>query len=345
MDIPSTDIWSKIRYFESQRNVADLLSGNIASNRATINLGPTELAQKSAEISACIKQANEYNEAAKAVGLATKPLLLFYSTQVLAKAVILANNVDIGLSDLKYHGLSTRASTVTDPSMKLHLQSYSNDPSSWRIENEYAVSNEGVFLELCKTIGDTGLNPGISFTFQELIRIIPDLSDTYRRHYSETSHCFGILTSMDSINSEGKYEVYFSDLVDMNDVKSAFPEFDNINDFEEVQFLESDGFCSVNPMSTLPFGKIEKTTLGNRNKYMIRPLDCGIHKSLSILFAALFILSNIVRYKPSFWMVEMNGISSGSVAIVEDLCNLALRRVPIDVLESMYNEEIFVRGM
>jgi hypothetical protein len=73
--------------------------------------------------------------------------------------------------------------------------------------------------------------------------------------------------------------------------------------------------------------------------YFVRPLDCGIHKSFSVLYASMFILSNVVRYKPAFWMKAIEGEFSGSVSIAEALCNLAKRRLPNDALEAIGGEK------
>lgn len=83
------------------------------------------------------------------MGLATQPLLQFYGAHALVKSVILANT-DKKLSDLNYHGLSTRANTATDSDTQKELQDYSNDSSKWEIEKEYAITNNGVFPYLCK---------------------------------------------------------------------------------------------------------------------------------------------------------------------------------------------------
>ncbi len=73
--------------------------------------------------------------------------------------------------------------------------------------------------------------------------------------------------------------------------------------------------------------------------YNVTPLDCGIYKTFTMIFAGLFILSNVVRYKPAFWMREIEGKDSGSASIVEAFCNLAKRRLPNDTLGSIWNED------
>jgi hypothetical protein len=125
-ETPLAEMWHHLRYFKSPSNVYNLLSGNIESNREENWKESEELKKRSYEISACIKQADEYYQSAETVGLATQPLLQFYGAEAIAKAVILSTESDIWLSDLKYHGLSTRASTAL-AQHQTELQEYSDN--------------------------------------------------------------------------------------------------------------------------------------------------------------------------------------------------------------------------
>ena len=98
------------------------------------------------------------------------------------------------------------------------------------------------------------------------------------------------------------------------------------------------GFISKEPMDLpLTFGVVQKGTVGGR--YFIRPLECGLKEPFSIIFAAMFILSNVVRYKPVFWMEQLEGNTSGSASLAEALCNLAKRRLPNEALNAIWQEE------
>ncbi|MEA3476976.1 MAG: hypothetical protein U9R60_02260 [Bacteroidota bacterium] len=77
--------------------------------------------------------------------------------------------------------------------------------------------------------------------------------------------------------------------------------------------------------------------------YLTKGLSCGINRSASILFAGLFVLSNVVRYKPDFWMKEVEGERSGSASIVEAFCTLARRKLPKVLLEKFW-KEVFTFG-
>lgn len=111
-ETPTTEIWNQIRYLKSPKNVENLLNGRTTSERVIIHNNETDISERSYEIASCVRQADEYYKAAGNVGLATQPLLQFYGAESLAKAVILANNVDIRLIDIKYHGISTSVMTI-----------------------------------------------------------------------------------------------------------------------------------------------------------------------------------------------------------------------------------------
>jgi hypothetical protein len=332
-DTPLTEIWHQLRYFRSSSNVYGLLTGLIKSNRTSPWAQSESVKQQAYEIASCVQQADEYFQASEQIGLATKPLLQFYGAQALSKALILANDSNIDLSKLRYHGLSTRPSIASEP-RRTELQAYSDNPLKWEIEQEFAVTNDGVLPNLARIVGDNVPRFGIVLRFKELIRIIPDLSKLYRRHYSEPSHCF-YLYGEPNLTNQGIFEISFSRRGDINEFLQVFPEF--ASGFQKEELPERFGFRSKNALTSAPpFGVVQKGTIAGR--YYVRPHESGIHESLTILYSTLFILGNVVRYKPAFWMKVIESKETGSVSIVEALCNLVKRRLPNDVLEGIWHE-------
>lgn len=336
-ETPLAEMWHHIRYLKSPSNVYNLLSGKIKSNREEKWPESKKLKQRSYEIAACIRQADEYYSASETVGLVTQPLLQFYGIQALAKAVILSNNSNTWLSDLSYHGLNTRASKAS-PEDAEQLRAYSTDPSSWLLEKEFAITNGGVFPELCRTIKDAVPDKGQVLRLKELLRVIPDLATIYYRHYGEASHCFYIYGRYQMIPNI-KMEVKFSRKQNkyLDSIREVFPEFNS--GFKEISPKDRiSGFRSINGIKELPkFCAVEKGTVAG--EYLIRPLSCGFYKSFSVLYASMFILSIVVRYKPAFWMRVVEGEQSGSASIAEALCNIAKRRLPNDALEQIWHED------
>lgn len=331
---PIAEIWNQLRYLRYPANASRLLSGKIASKRDLLWPESDDLEKKAREVAACIQQADEYFSASETVGLATRPLLQFYGAQSLAKAIIVANNRDADLAQFRSHGLSTRPNSG-DAEEKRDLQQYTDDPSRWCIDSEYAVPRkEGVFPRLATTAGDL-VSPGPRvLRLRELFRCLPDLAQLYVRHYGEPSHCFRLYGSPE-FDDEGRYEVYFSESVDMAGILSVLPQFGA--GYETVSRHDHPGFRSVTPQPTPPaFCVVERGTVAGQ--YLVLPHPSGVRNPLTIIYASLFILSMVVRYKPSFWMSVMESDETGSVSIVEAFCNSAKRRFPSDVLNQLWNE-------
>jgi hypothetical protein len=329
---PIDEIWRQLRYLTSVANAKNLLLGNTSSGRES-RWELADASRAATEISACVRQADEYFRAAEGVGLPTEPLLLFYGAESLAKATILASDSTKTLHSLAYHGLNTRPSTVNDADREI-LRAYVDNPASWTLEEEFAISHDGVFPNLCRICGDTAVKQGTTFRFKELVRTIPDLSDSFSRHYREKSHCV-YLYSGPHVEDDGHLHVYFN-AASHDVITSVFPEFDA--GFEPVFMHESyPGFRKRDSGVDLAFAALEQGTIAGR--YLVRPLPCGVHKSTSVLFAAMFVLSNVVRYKPAFWMDVIEGRTCGSVSVAESLCNVFERRFPNDVLDLIWHEK------
>jgi hypothetical protein len=327
-EAPLVDLWGQLRYLASSANVYNLLSGQLRSQRPSFYPESEELKARSYEIASCIRQADEYYRSSDSVSLATQPLLQFYGAESLAKAVILANIPGSQLSDMNYHGLSTNPNVAKDNIED--LKAYASNPDSWEIEKQFAITPKGVFPLLCKLVGDTLPPDGTVFFFKELLSTIPNMATRYA-HFQETGHCF-YLNNYPEFNQDKRLHVSFSSREKLSKVIKIFPEFEK--DFEQT----GDGFLSRSTMDRYPpFLCFQEGTVAGI--YLVRPLIGGIYHSFPILFTTLFILSNVVRYKPAFWMKVIEGQSTGIISIVEAFCSIAKRRLPNDVLDAIWNEK------
>jgi hypothetical protein len=329
---PLKEIWHQLRYLKSPANVVNLLSGKTESRRQDKWPVSEGLKKQAYEIASCIEQSDQYFLAAGEVGLATKPLLQFYGAQALAKAVILANDSTMSLSNLKYHGLSSRPSTAKVADRQT-LQTYCDDPQQWEVEEEFASVNDGVLPHLVRIAGDKVPDKGEVIRFKELVRVLPDLSAIYRRHYGEPSHCL-YLYGNPKLDSNGFFTVCFSS-VTREEIRTIFPEFDL--DFHETSQNNNIGFRSSEPVTSPPdFAvTVESAIAGS---YYVRPHSSGLFTPISVQYSAQFILSNIVRYKPAFWMSVLDGTKTGAASIVEAFCNLFERQYPSEVLAHIWQE-------
>jgi len=327
---PVGEVWQQLRYFKSSANVRNLLTGAIESRRADKwSSGEAETVAEA--VASCVAHADEYFQSSRVVGLATKPLLQFYGVESLAKAMILASSRGQSLETLRYHGLNTRPSTASTRAEELRL--YAESPSQWAVEREFAVTHAGVFPELAVAAGDARPATGVVVEFSELLRMIPDLAQTYERHYGTLSHC-ARLYSHSLSSGESPIELYFV-TKKLNLVRELFPEF--AEGFDEVTRHDQPGFRSaISGTTGLTFGTLVRHSVAG--DFLVRPHLAGFASSTSVLFASSFILSNIVRYKPAFWMRELQGDDSGVAPMVGMFCNLLERRFPQDVLEALWAE-------
>jgi hypothetical protein len=330
-DNPQREIWTQLKYLKSPVNMAHLLSGVTMSKRTKTWPYSEALDQRASEISYCIEQADQYFHASRFVGLATRPLMLFYGTQSLSKAVILANTDTIKLHDLRYHGLSSRPSTAIQ-TRREPLQNYADDSTIWTVEDEFAIINDGVFPRLSEVASNEPVKPGYVIRLKELLRITPELSQLYTRHYGEPSHAL-YLYSGPKKEREGYICVFFN--ADRATINCVFPEFNT--GYEEVEKHERVGFRSRTELDNLSTFAVEVSgTVAGR--YLVRRHPCGLASPFSVIYAGLFILSNIVRYKPTFWMKELVGARTGAAPLVEAFCNIAERRFPCEVLDALWSE-------
>ncbi len=330
-ETPVAEIWQQLRYFKPAANVKNLLTGRLSSRRVQLWPDDDETGQRSHEMASCIEQADEYFSASRTVGLATKPLMQFYGVQSLSKTVILSANPRARLAQLSYHGLSGRASTAASDSDRRILQEYASEPGRWTLEDEFAVTNEGVFPYLASIASSVTIPKGCVLRFVELVRLVPELVQLYRRHYGDSGHSFRLY---DCSEPGLPFAVHLLPR-DIEDVKKVFPEFET--GFEEDIRHNHPGFRATDSAAAAPtFGSVVRHSVSG--SYFVRPHACGVVDPLPVIFALAFILSNVVRYKPAFWMSVLQGETTGAAAIVESVCAIVERRFAHDALESIWGE-------
>ncbi len=330
-EAPLAEIWRQLRYLRSPANVKRVLTRTERGEKT----GPKTpaLDDRAYEISACIRQADEYFAAAETVGLATEPLLQYYGAQALAKAAILADREDTQLQDIKYHGLTTRPSSD-------ELRGYVEDPEAWTIEGEFGVTKEdGVFPRLCDVVGDP-IQVNEPLIFQDVVGRIPDLMPLYSRHYGVKLPMIKLCREPQP-NAEGRLLVVTDCRLPHAEIKERLPVLSS--GFEETEESAQTAFLSVDVRSELPHWLALTRHTVNRSTFLVARHPAGIAASTTTLYVSLYILGNLVRYKPGFWMQEMEGVRSGSVAIVEALLNVAKRRFTHDMLDLIWGERFTFR--
>jgi hypothetical protein len=167
--------------FLSKKNHAkNLLSGKISSKRTVFYKLKEVLDKKANQVSFGISQSFEYFQAADSVTIATRPLLCFYGMLSLAKSLIVANNKDLYLEDIKYHGFTQRPIDIA-------LETYVNNPKDWKMESEYAIIREGVSQHLTEVMCGFRFPGKTIITFKDILAVCPEIAQMYEFFYGGPS--------------------------------------------------------------------------------------------------------------------------------------------------------------
>ena len=337
---PYETMWNHLNLFSSKANAKSLLQGRMKSQRLWGYFDEALLEKKSSQLAYSISQAYEYFRAADTITVNTSPLLYFYGMLALAKALIVANNPNVLLHDIKYHGLHTRP-------INHALQNYAQDDTQWSIANEYAVTNAGVFKELTDLIHSFTFTDNISIIkYKDILSVDPELSEFYGRYYDEPSRVHYLYDV--KFLSDDPYRIELCPrTVDRNAFELLFPNFTNDFDFQEVIHHQALRYTNKDHVSSLP-----------DNIGIFRPIPGGRYLIGGLLFEEngniisryispelcdyvnMFILSNCVRYKQEFWGKVVQGEHEGSLGLINLSISTAVMRFPNFILSQLLNEHV-----
>jgi hypothetical protein len=335
---PYSTIWDQLLFFRSIENVKKLLLGKMGSERS-ITFPNSEIVEKKAsQIAYSIAQAYEYFVAADSVSLTTSPLLYFYGMLSLAKALILANDPSKLLSDIPYHGLTTKSTSID-------LKNYIKNENLWNIEDEFAVIRSGVFDSLIKVTMDFRFPNETIVNIKELLKLDPELIESYSSFYQEQPN---VKYLYDIKESQNPYKLTICPLtLDSESFENIFPEFS----FDFVLDNDTRGgqalvYQSREHITCFPnYLGVYKPMAGG--KYLIGGIsyskdDIKIKKYIFPEisdYLLMFILSNCVRYKQEFWGMLINGNKNGSIGLLNvAISNIKTRYIGF-ILNHLYNDK------
>ena len=323
-DDPKEETRRLLLFFGSSKNVELLLSGATSSSRNKLWSGNVDTRAK--QLASCIKQADEYFLAARSVTLATRPLLLFYGAHALAKAVILADNQSIELSDIRHHGLCTRVIREVDPALQNSLRTYKSDRSAWTIDDEFCIVNDGLLMKLAEASADELPNKGDVIKFSDLLSSMPDIITEYEAYCDTTSKCV-MLKRQPKNTPDGKLEIGLND-AQLN-VQHLLPDF---TDCGNGQWISNEKLPS-DYVGPFVFGLFKP-------RWYLVPRVKGLSSTFCLLFCGLHILSNTVRYKPAFWNEVLVGSDHGALPLIDKFCAIAEKRLVLDTLKHLWGEPV-----
>jgi hypothetical protein len=335
---PYRDMWHHLMFLARRNNAKNLLSGNIRSERTvTYQLGES-LDKKANQVSFGISQSFEYFRAADSVSVATSPLLYFYGVLSLAKSLIVANEADTYLEDMRYHGLAKKPRDAA-------LETYEQNPESWNMEGEFGVTHEGVFKHFTKVVSDFEYPDGSVITFKDLLAVCPEIRQMFDKYYGGPSKTL-YLYHFEKL-SEDPYKIQICpEEKDEKKIFQCIPEF--ATDFDmapELRHSIARVFTSRNLKAFPDYLGIYYPVVGG--KYIVGGLHFRVGSShynryvdpLITDYVALYILSSCVRYKQDFWGSILQGEKSGVLGLIELYLSVVRRRFPNLILNRLFGHE------
>lgn len=334
---PYESMWDHLRMLQVPKNVEALLTGKMKSKRNKIFDDNESTIRKSHQIAYAIRQADEYFSAADNVSIATSPLMYFYGMLSLTKALIVANDENILLEDIKYHGLYTRP--VTD-----QLQAYTDNHHSWCMDQEYAVTNDGVLSNFIKLVQDFEIPSKSIIKFKDILKVNPEIGEIFNRYYDEPPHFFSLYShklSSEPFSIEINPQTIDRELFSRS-FGYIFDDFEIVDEILHGQALIVKNKARLNIFPEymgiyypIPGGRflvsgLEYTHDNNFNRKYICPEICD--------YIGMFILGDIVRYKQEFWGQTISGEREGAIALVNLFVSIARNRFPNFILNKIFHE-------
>lgn len=334
---PNTDMWNHLKFLGKKNNCIKLLNGEIQSNRPTFSINESDLEKKANQISMCINQASEYFLAANQVSINTSPLLYFYGMLSLAKALIVANKQEVFLENINYHGLHSRP-------INEELKAYKQNSNDWSMENEFAITNDGVFKHLTETLDDFSFPNRSIITFKKVFSICPEISAMYTKYYGKPPNVLPLYEHEETLSP---YSIsLFPRELDEKKIYESMPELEM--DFElsdEILHQQARKFISREMTGFPDYMSIYEAIVGG--KYIVGGVQYQYNENnkkislnqASTDYIGMFILSNCVRYKPDFWGSIIEGNNSGVLGLIELYINVIKRRYPNIILDNLFGEQ------
>lgn len=335
---PYKSVWEHLRLLSRPASARRLLDGTMATDRKVrFPAGPT-LHQKARQVAYSIAQAGEYYSAADKVSLTTSPVLYFYGMLSLAKALVVANEADTLLDDIRYHGLSSRP--TSDPLTQLRPEA-----SSWSLEPEFAVVREGVYTRLTQVTQGFHFEDYTVITLKSLLSVDPEISHIYWRLHGQPPVCHYLYDYQES--SDPFAIELCPQTTDKDLFETKFPQlradFDLLPELRHSQALvyRSKPHVGEKP----PYFGIYWPSPGG--KYIVGALPISspsaetgrYHRPELCDYILMYILSNCVRYKQELWGSVIQGEVDGSLGLISLAISNAKLRFPSFVLANLFNEQ------
>ncbi|TCS78130.1 YaaC family protein [Tepidibacillus fermentans] len=279
-----------------------------------------------------IKQAREYFHSAEKSNILVKPLLIYYGMMNLMKAVILTKDPSYpSHTGVLRHGITTR---------KLKKSNYQFH------EDEIKIQKEGLIPLFYNLITQQPIEKidGQKFKIKELLSLLPEILDSYKKSYdeqriypiffeNEKSHKFYLPIEILSHYHGNKNEVlselnlYYSKKEEsFQFVESNNPKFLNL---QLVSNNNEENFHIIDhPMFLIDF----------KGRSFLKPIleSRFLLPNLMIYYMIMFNLGMLCRYETELWGEIIFSFSSEDMYIINEFINSSLRTFPNLILNELF---------
>lgn len=267
-------------------------------------------------ISTSIFQAHEYYHASKSSSLRTRPLLLYYSILNLTKGIIYMRQEK---KPAGYHGLSnTKFKNILVMSAKV---------------------NNGVFMELSQLL-NFHAEKDLRITFSDFCNNNIELYWDYCHYFNKEVK---IIVPNVEVYMDGKIDITFngeqcSNFNIIKDKTDLLKDFKIIEEDKILKLTNKDNFDNKKEGILLMKNHFDFSIYPDKNYY----LNINQPKIPSILsyFGVLFLLSDIVRYRPNELYYLLNDRERSIKWFLKRTCDISERAFPNLLLNLVYKSKL-----
>lgn len=350
-------IWAGIRQFRN----ASVALREIEFRHSVPKQQKKNAVKQAQQIGYCISQAEEYFQAAASVGLATKPVLLYYGVMSLALAEILMkqsgeSSLDMARGKNAHHGLDFRyagkksGSVVLEEeatglravpltvgserrgTFELWRRTASAGPLIGKTTNRTSEGGQQVMIGVVSDQNAEAIQPLANggITLLECMRMIPDITDVNLSHGISTRLVRGcIQRNIDFVRKTAELEIFLhpSPADAMEDVveKITFPA-NAIPFVEAISFTSGYAVTISGPLDHLDFSFKLPSSIQKKSWECHFCATDGLNE-FGLYYVSLFMLGSLARYYPDHWMKHIS-VYSALAAVANELMDSAMLRVP-----------------
>lgn len=336
---PQTETWRYLELFSKDSYVTPLVKNEAAK----------------AQIVSCIQQAAEIYSVSKSASILTKPILLYYGMQRLAKALIFLKNPAVDVKNLRTHGL-------TGGEISEKIERF--------LHNKIRKTNTGIFPEfskwstknnvlLKKTVYEKGdfhtreywvyecnvpdFLTASAFNTNSLFSLIPELNDLFWNFHMTNSlvlcsydirqHKTGELDTLLTLSKE----------FDLDSFKEKFPiikEYELLHEKHDTFTISREAKKEIEIPSPLVQAENGEIFLIAPTKDSLKISDINVH------YILMFLLCHIARYKAPLWKEIVEGTKKSEyITLVKKFIEVSEIKFPKLILDEIVGAYfLYVQG-